>query len=109
MDDEGEYGVMPSHGADGRYAYDSGGASPRSARSVASSVPSHIGTPATLLSYVDLSLPSSLPASYSSVSNRDAHLMPTLSPRELDRRRARSGMSYESAFKQDLKSLLADD
>ena len=32
-----------------------------------------------------------------------------VSPRELERRRARSGMSYESAFKQDLKSLLADD
>ena len=107
VDDEGEYGAP---GGPEGHVYDSGGGtSPRSAVSVASSVPSHVGTPAPLLSYVDLSLPSSLPASYSSVGNRDAHLMPTLSPRELDRRRARSGMSYESAFKQDLKSLLADD
>ena len=107
VDDDGEYGAP---GGPEGHIYDSGGGtSPRSAVSAASSVPSNVGTPAPLMSYVDLSLPSSLPASYSSVGTRDAHLLPTLSPRELDRRRARSGMSYETAFKQDLKSLLADD
>ena len=108
VDDEGEYGV---HGGPEGHVYDAGGrTSPRSAGSVASSGPSQVGTPVPSLSYVDLSLPSSLPASLSSVGSRDVHhMLPTLSPRELDRRRARNGMSYESAFKQDLKSLLADD
>ena len=112
VDDEGEYGAPGSGGVDG-HAYDrGGGASPRSVGSVVGSVPSQYGsTPfgaASSSSYVDLSLPSSLPTSLSSVG-REAHLLPTLSPRELDRRRARTGMSYETAFKQDLKSLIADD
>lgn len=108
VDDDGEYGA-PSGGVDGGMYDGNGGTSPRSAMSMASSVTSQVGTPAPLLSYVDLSLPSSLPASYSSVGRDAHHMLPTLSPRELDRRRARNGMSYETAFKQDLKSLLADD
>ena len=43
-----------------------------------------------------------------SVGRGDAG-MATLSPRELDRRRAKTGTSYQEAFRSDLKALIADD